>query len=172
MEDNGKIIIEADETELGENKKDKKTLRVLSFKLGDENYCIDIKEIKEVVRISLITKVPNTPDFIAGIINLRGEILSVIKLGYFMGVGNKEITKESMVIVSDVKGPSIGVLADKISEAIDIEEEAVQPPLETVKKELASLTKGQVQIGSDIFVILDLSKILGCEEIEKLKKGE
>ena len=68
---NDKIIIEADEREFAEQKEEKKTLRILSFSLGGENFCIDINEAKEVIMLNRITKVPNTPEFVAGVMNLR-----------------------------------------------------------------------------------------------------
>lgn len=166
-----KIIIEVDEREHGEREEKKNVMRMLSFYLGVENYCVDIRAVKEVVRITRITAVPNTPEFVIGVMNLRGEIISVIDIGYFFGLGEKEMTKEARVIVTDVKGESMGVLVDRIQETLYIQEKSVQPTLPTIKGRLAGYTKGQVKLGDEILIVLDLEKILGCEEIEGLKEG-
>lgn len=171
-ESTASITIEQDEEAFEQDKEKKPVVRVLQFSLGDENYCVDIREVKEVVRMGAITKVPNTPDFIEGVINLRGEILSVVSLKYFFPVSSSERKTEPMVIVSDVTGSLVGVLVDKVRESSDIEEESIQPPLETVGREIAQYTKGQVNLEKGAMAILDLKKILTNSEIEKLRKGE
>ena len=170
--DKGKIIIEAGENELGEERKKRDAVRMLAFSLGDENYCADIRDIKEVVRITGITRVPGIPWFVIGVMNLRGEIISLIDIRHFFGLRQKELTNESRVIVTDVKGESIGIVVDRIKGALYVEEESVQPTLATIKGKLADYTKGQVKSGDEILALLDLEKILGCEEIEALRGGQ
>lgn len=170
--DTKKILIEPDEESFEQDKEKKTVIRVLQFSLGNENYCVDIREVKEVVRIGAVTKVPNTPDFVEGVINLRGEILAVISLKYFFPVSSSDQKTEPMVIVSDVTGSLVGVLVDKVKESSDIEEESIQPPLETVSREIALYTKGQVNLEKGAMAILDLKKILTNSEIEKLRKRE
>ena len=169
--DTEKIILEVDDSELEEVKVEKKTKRVLAFSLGGENYCVDIDQAKEVIRPPEITRVPNTPEFIVGIINLRGEIIAVVDIRHFFGLQIQEKSKDIRVIVTDVGGSAVGILVDKVEATLDIEEDLIQPPLATLKKELLNYTKGQAQYGDKILIILDLGKILKCEEIENLKKG-
>ena len=166
-----KVIIEVDETEFNEKEIKKKTKRVLAFSLGGETYCIGITDIKEVIKLSTVTKVPNAPRFVFGLTNLRGEIISILDIRHFFDLEQKEKTKDVRVIITDVSGPSVGILADRIINTIDIEEEAIQAPLSTLKKTLTAYTKGQVQVGNDIFILLDLEKVLKNEEIETLRKG-
>ena len=118
-----KIIIEADdEREFVEQEEEKKTLRILSFSLDEENYCIDISDAKEVIKLNRITKVPNTPQFIAGVMNLRGEIISLIDIKHFFGLNGSKRIEDGRIIATDIKGPLIGILIDKINETIEIEE--------------------------------------------------
>jgi len=170
MIEDGKIIIEAEDDDFWTEKEKKKTVRVLSFFLGKESYGVRVTEIKEVLRVSRFTRVPNTPDFIVGVMNLRGEIISIIDLKYFLGLGGREITRESMIVVTDVRGALVGVLVDGVRDALDIEESAIQLPLGTVKKEVAEYTKGEVQVGEAILSLIDFGKILSCREMEQLKK--
>ena len=170
MEDREKIIIEADEEWSGEAAA-KKTVRVLSFRLGNENYAINITDAKEVFRLSSITKVPNTPSFIVGVTNLHGEVIPLIDIRYLLGLASKEGLGGTKAIVTDLESNPIGVIVDEVGEAVDIEEESMQPPLATIKASLAAFTKGQVRLGSEILVLLELKKIMNCPEIESLKKG-
>ena len=166
-----KIIIGGGGDDLEERKTAKKTVRVLSFRLGEENYAINIAEAKEVVKPGPITKVPNTPDFIVGVMNLRGEIISIIDLRYFFGLGGKQVGKETSIITTDLAGSLMGLMVHEIKEAIDIEEEKIQPPLGTLKGEIAEYTKGEIKLEQNILILLDLKKILSSQEIERVKKG-
>ena len=167
-----KIVIDAGEEYARAQDREKSTVRMLSFRLSGENYCADVKCVKEVIRISRITNVPNTPEFIAGVINLRGEIISLVDIRPFLGLTAQEVAGEPTVLVMDMKGETMGVLVDRIRETVRIDEESIQPTLSTIKGRLAAYTKGQATLGDDIFAILDLERILGCEEMEKLKGGE
>ena len=166
-----KIIIEVDENELLEQENKKETVRVLSFSLGGEGYCIKIAQAKEVIKSPPVTKVPNTPQFVVGVINLRGEIISVVDIRYFFGLEQKEKTKDIRVIISDAAGSPVGIIIDKIKDTINIEKESIQPPLSTIKGKLAEYTEGQVQLKKEILTLLDLEKVLRCEEMENLRKG-
>lgn len=166
-----KIIIEGDADNLDERKETKKTVRVLSFRLGEENYAVNIADAKEVVKPGPITRVPNTPDFVVGVMNLRGEIISIIDLRYFFGLSGKQLGKETSIITTDITGALIGIMVHEIKEALDIDEEAIQPPLGTIKGEVAEYTKGQIKLNKNILILLDLKKILNSQEIERIRKG-
>jgi len=171
MEEDNKIIIEIDEDEFESREEKKKTIRVLSFLLGGEKYCVQITDAKEVFGVSFVTKVPNAPQFVVGVANLHGAIIPIIDIRYFLGLERKEGLGNTKAIVSDVCNSNIGFVVDGVGEAMDIEEDSIQPPLATIKGRLRDFTRGQMQIGEDIIIILELKKILKCEEIESLKKG-
>jgi purine-binding chemotaxis protein CheW len=171
-DDPDKIYIESEEEDAFEEKAPKKTVRVLVFSLGDENYCVDVREAKEVSKMPEITRVPNVPSFIVGVANMRGEILSILDLHYFFGVDQKGKTKDLRVIVTDVSKEQVGLMVDQVKDTLEIEEDRIQEPLATLKGKLAGYTKGQIPFGENILIFLDLAKILQCEEIRDLKKGE
>lgn len=172
MEDQNKIIIEVDEGELDSGREARKYVRVLAFRLGDERYAIEISNAKEVFKVQAVTKMPNAPQFIVGVTNLHGEVIPLIDISYFLGLSRKEGLGGTKAIVTDVSsGGLVGIVVDAVDKAIDIEEEAIQPPLATVKGKIAAFTKGQVELAGDIVVLLELRKVLSCEEIESLKKG-
>lgn len=172
MDDQEKIIIEVDDSELESPKESKPVIRVLSFRLDKEHYCIDIKNAKAVFKPVSITKVPNAPGFVVGVTNLHGEIIPLLDIRYFLGLGQKEGLSGTKAITTDVKGNVLGILVDDVDEALDIEESLIQPPLATIKGKLAEFTIGQVEIEKKILVLIDLKKILSCDDMEKLKTGE
>ena len=167
-----KIIIETDEAQDESSDLKKNSMRVLAFSLGGENYCAEIHQIRSVVRVESITRIPNAPDFVIGVTNLRGQILPVIDIRSFFGLAQKKRTEKSRVIVSDVTGSSIGILVDDVKQAMEIDEAAIQPPLATVSEKLATYTKGQFQMQDAIIIILDLEKVLRSEDIDNLKRGD
>ncbi len=170
--DNEKIIIETDDVEfLGElEAKKRKNMRLLSFVLNDENYSVEINQIKEVLDFYKVTRVPNTPEFIVGVVNLRGEIISLIDIKYFLGLTQSGELHQTKIIVTDVSGALVGLLVDDVRATIDIEENSIQPPLSTVKSSITQYTKGQIQVDEEIYVLLDLKKILDADQIKDLKK--
>lgn len=167
-----KIIIEADRIEPDEKQTRKKTMRILSFLLAGENYSVDIRQAREITKVSYVTGVPNTPSFIIGVMDLRGEIISLIDIRNLLGLTEKLRIEKAAVIVTDIAGSLVGIVIDEIGETLDIEEESIQPPLATIDSKVAEYTKGQVQLKGEILSLLDLGKILKCEEIENLRKGE
>ncbi len=171
MESPEKIIIEADEDYVASDIEAKPMIRVLSFSLGAERYCIDITDAKEVFKPALITKVPNSPQFITGVTNLHGDIIPLIDIRYFLGLEKKEGLEATKAIVTDISGSLIGVMVDDVDEVLEIEEESIQPPLATIKGRLADFTKGQIELGKNILVLLELDNILNCDEIKSIKKG-
>ena len=169
-----RIILDPDEEDVAwsqEEAAQKKKVRLLTFSLEKENYCIPLSHAKEVIEPQAITRVPNSPDFIVGVINLRGEITSVLDIRHFFGLSENEKSKDARVIITDVTGSYIGFIVDSVKAIIDIEEEAIQPPLATLKGKLVDYTKGEIQLGDDIFILLDLNKVLDNEAINNLRKG-
>lgn len=170
-DDSEKIYIESEDDELPEEQSQKKLLRVLVFSLGKENYCLDIRQAKEVMKMPETTRVPNVPAFVIGAANLRGEIISILDLHYFFGLEPQGKSQEVRVIVTDLSGEAVGLRVDRVQDTIGIDETEIQAPLATLKGKLANYTKGQVTRGNDILVFLDLEKILQSEELQNLRKG-
>ncbi len=172
MDDQEKIYIESEDDGFYEKPNLKKLLRVLVFMLGKESYCVDIRQIKEVVKMPETTRVPNVPSFVLGAANFRGEIISVLDMHYFFGVEPQGKPRDVRVLVTDIAGGPVGFWVDCVKDTVEIDEDEVQSPLATLKGNLAISTRGQVAYGEDILVFLDLEKILLCDEMRHLRKGE
>ena len=164
-----KIIIESDDTPF-EEQVAKNTLRVLAFSLNGEDYCIEITEARKVFTPGIVTRVPNASFFVKGVTNLHGAIIPLIDIRPFLGLGGGEITPTSRVIVAEIKDGLIGIVVDKIFEAMEVERDSVQPPLATLQKRVLELTLGQVQSELGIMAFLDLKKILELEELRQPKE--
>lgn len=172
MTDQDKIYIDPEDDELLESVSHKRLLRVLVFSLGKENYCVDVRQAKEVMRMPETTRVPNVPSFVLGVANLRGEIITILDMHYFFGLESQGKSQDVRVIVTDLSGEAVGLRVDRVKDTVEIDEDAVQVPLATLKGNLAVYTKGQVAQGEEILIFLDLEKVLRCEELEHLRKGE
>ena len=168
-----KIIIEQEEDDLEISESSKKpTIRVLRFVLGGEDYCIPVTQVKEVIRVPDVTRIPMSPAFVKGIFNLRGEILTVLDIREFFGLSEPEKITDSRIIVTDAPGYNVGILADSLEGTEDVTEDSIQEPLATLKQELRNYTKGQIQWQERIITLLDIEKVLRCDDIKRLQKGE
>lgn len=169
-EKQAKIVVEVDGDQFHEGE-ETEVFRVLSFYLKDELYAIDIISAKEVVRPAAITRVPNVPKFVVGVMNLRGEIVPIFDIRSFFGVEQEKKSEGKRIIITDISGSLLGICVDKIFGTYDVSADDVQPHLSTIKGVVAEYTKGQIKRGEDIVVFLDLKKVLNCEEIRRLKQG-
>ncbi len=170
-EEKDKIIIEVDEEEFLEQKQKKPGIGVLCFTLGGENYCVATEKAREAVRLVRLSRVPNTPEFVTGVMNLRGTVLSIIDIRCFFGLGQAAKPEQAKVVVVSGKYGEVGVLVDEIKGNLELEEEEIQPALATIKGELAEYTRGEVRLGKEILIFLDIEKILDCEAIKRLREG-
>ena len=137
-------------------------LEVLIFTLSDENYAFETFEVKEVVKVYEITPLPSTPDFLKGIVNVRGEILSVIDIRLFFNLENAFLNKSFDVIIIQCGNKVLGILADKINGVSNIPKINMQSSLPTLNVERHKYLKG---ISNKRVVILDAKNILNDKNL-------
>lgn len=149
----------------------KKTLtgpRYLSFFLGSEQYCIDILHIKEIMALVDITPVPQTPDFIKGVINLRGQIIPIIDLRLKFDMPEKENKKRTCIVVVELnyneKLTYMGIIVDTIKEVVSIAKENISSVPYINAKIKSEYIKGIAEINDSIKIVLDITKILTSSE--------
>lgn len=144
--------------------------KFLTFSLGDEFYGIDIMYVTEIVGIQPITVVPELPDFIKGIINLRGKIIPVMDARLKFKKEPKEYNDRTCIIVIDVRELSIGIIVDAVSEVLNISDDNIVPPpnLNTGgRKYIKSVGKSD----SHVTLILDCDKLINESEMDELKNA-
>lgn len=154
------------EEEFGENEDTQKG-KFLTFSLGKEFYGIEILYVTEIVGIQPITEVPEFPEYIKGIINLRGKIIPVMDARVKFKKTSVEYNDRTCIIVIDIGEISIGLIVDTVSEVISIPENEIIPP-PNINKSRKKYIKNIGKTGSDITLILDCERLLDEEEVDSL----
>ncbi len=144
------------------------TRQYLTFRLGDEVFAIDVAKVREVLDFTTITKIPRTPDFMSGVINLRGNVVPVVDLRLCFEMSKTEKTVNTCIVVVEmlVDGESnvIGALADSVEEVIDLEPEHIQPPPRIGVKIRTDFIKGMGKRDTQLIMILDIDRVFSTEE--------
>jgi purine-binding chemotaxis protein CheW len=145
------------------------TRQYLSFKLDEEEFALDISKVKEVLDFTKITKVPQTPDFMKGVINLRGSVIPVVDLNKKFGIKDTEKTVNTRIIIGQVaiegEETILGVLADSVHEVMDIEPENIEPTPRIGTKLNTDFIKGMGKRDGEFVMILDIDKVFSSEEL-------
>lgn len=141
--------------------------KFLTFLIGNEFYGIEIMYVTEIIGIQPITEVPELPDYVKGIINLRGKIIPVMDIRLRFRKSFKEYNDRTCVVVVDIHDISIGLIVDSVSEVISIKEEEIVPPPEFNKLSNRYI-KGIGKVGSNVKLILDCEKLISEDEAYSL----
>ncbi len=145
--------------------------KIVGFVLKDEEFAFDIMRVKEIIKIKEITEVPTAPDFIDGVINLRGKIIPIIDLRKRFGLESKDTGAEQRIIILEFdKGQYTGVVVDQVSKVISIQPEQVLPAPASVKDAGAGYIESIIKIEERVIVLLDIGKIFSADEQFNLKE--
>lgn len=139
--------------------------KYLTFVLCGEEYGLEILKVREIIGIMGITPVPQTPQFIKGVINLRGKVIPVVDLRLKFGFQEVDYTKETCIIVVEVKGVLTGIIVDTVSEVLDITNEELETTPNLGEDVNTDIFIGVAKIKDKVKILLDLDKILGTDEI-------
>jgi len=148
----------------------------LTYKLGDGVFAFDIAKVREVLDFTTITKVPKTPDFMRGVINLRGSVVPVVDLKLKFGMKRTEKTVNTCIIITEatVNGETtvLGALADSVQEVMDIESDHIEPA-PTIGTQLnTAFIKGMGKQNGRFVIILDIDKVFSIGEIALVQAGQ
>ena len=139
--------------------------KYLTFVLCGEEYGLEILKVREIIGIMGVTPVPQTPKFIKGVINLRGKVIPVVDLRLKFGFEEVDYTKETCIIVVEVKSVLTGIIVDTVSEVLDITNEELETTPNLGEDVNTDIFIGVAKIKDKVKILLDLDKILGAEEI-------
>ena len=152
------------------------TRQYLTFRLGDEVFATDVAKVREVLDFTTITKIPRTPEFMSGVINLRGNVVPVVDLRLCFEMSKTEKTVNTCIVVMEmlVDGESnvIGALADSVEEVIDLEPEQIQPPPRIGAKIRTDFIKGMGKRDSQLLMILDIDRVFSAEDLTAVRNTE
>lgn len=146
--------------------------KYLTFSLANEEYGIGILKIKEIIGMMPITTVPQTPEFVKGVINLRGRVIPVLDLRSRFGMDPVDYTERTCIIVVEFAGRAgnvmIGVVVDSVSEVLSIKADVIEETPSFGTKLSTDYILGMAKIGKSVKILLDIDKVLGADEISLL----
>ncbi|OGP94031.1 MAG: chemotaxis protein CheW [Deltaproteobacteria bacterium RBG_19FT_COMBO_56_10] len=143
-------------------------LQLVTFRLGNEEFSLDILRVQEIIRHMELTRVPRTPDFVDGVINLRGRVIPVLDLRKRFGLPSGERTNETRIIVVDVDNKTVGLKVDAVSEVLRLPADTVEPAPAIVTGVESDYIKGVGKLEGRLLILLDVEKILTRTERDAL----
>ena len=143
-------------------------LQLVGFKLGKEEYGIDILKVQEINRIAEITKIPQSPDFVEGVINLRGNVIPIIDLRKRFHMPERTHDKQTRIVVGEIEGRTVGLIVDAVSEVIRLPANTIEPTPKIVSRDQADYITGVGKLEDRLLMLLDIDKILTGSDKEKL----
>ena len=142
--------------------------QLVVFDLADEAYGVNIETVREIIRLQPVTVVPDTPEFVEGVINLRGAVNPVIDLRKRFNLPVSEVTEETRIVVVDISGENIGVIVDGVTEVLRINEDDIEPTSAVITTEDSYYIEGIAKLGDRLLILLDLEKVLTADERDAL----
>jgi purine-binding chemotaxis protein CheW len=148
----------------------------LTFKLGEEQFGISVKQVLNILEMTKITAVPKTPSYMKGIINLRGKVLPVIDTRIKMGLSETVYQKNTCIIVMDLQAKTdtinIGAIVDEVLSVIEIDDDEIQPPPTIGNNFKSEFIYGMAKIEEEFIMLLDMNQIFSGSEISQLAVNE
>ena len=145
------------------------TTQYLTFTLAEDIFAIDVTMAREILDVCDVTRVPQTPDYMLGVINLRGSVVPVIDMRLKFGMDHVERTRDSCIVVVevDVDGESVvvGALADSVREVLDLEPSQIEPPPRIGTRLNTEFIKGMGNLDDRFVIILDINRVFSAEEL-------
>lgn len=142
--------------------------KLVVFELADELYGLDIFYVREIVKDTPVTRIPRTPDFVEGVVNLRGKIIPVIDLKKRFGFEKGEKTQETRIIIADISGQEVGLIVDSVKEVGTVDESSIEAAPDITKVN-AAFVEGLAKKDDKLIIIIKLDMLLQVEEQEMLK---
>jgi purine-binding chemotaxis protein CheW len=143
--------------------------KFLTFTLGNEAYGLEIKYVTEIIGVQEITEIPELPEYIRGIINLRGKIIPIMDVRLRFRKTFREYNDRTCIVVVDIKDISVGLIVDAVSEVMTIQDQDVVPPPDLNKGSNNKYIKGIGKVGNEVKLILDCSKLLNDDDVQNLE---
>lgn len=145
------------------------TSQYLTFKLDDEVFGLDIAEVREVLDFTAVTKVPDTPEFMLGVINLRGNVVPVVDMRLKFGMSRTEKSVNTCIIIVEIEidGETniLGALADSVEEVMNLGADQIEPPPRIGSRLKTTFIKGMGKRDSKFVIILDIDRVFSAEEL-------
>ena len=151
-----------------QKKQDDELMQLVTFSIGEEEFGVDILKVQEIIRTMEITKVPKAPDFVEGVINLRGKVIPIIDLRRRFGLSSKEHDKHTRIIVIEINNMIVGFVVDSVSEVLRIPASTVEPPPAVVAGMESEYISGVGKLQDRLLILLDLDRLLSNDDLDVL----
>jgi len=150
------------------------TRQYLTFKLDKELYAMDVGQVREILEFISLTKIPQTPPFVKGVINLRGKVVPVVDMRLKFGMTQTEKTVNTCIVVVEITFNEeliiIGALVDAVQEVVELEPSQIEPPPKMGSRLKTEFIKGMGNIDDNFIIILDVDKVFSVEELTILQE--
>jgi len=143
-------------------------LQLVTFRLGNEEYAVDILKVQEINRMKEITRVPNTPAYVEGVINLRGKVIPVINLRSKFSLDERDNDNQSRIMIMDIQGITMGLVVDGVSEVLRIPGDIVEPTPPMASNISTEFIKGIAKLEDRLIILLDMDMLVGKAEETQL----
>ncbi len=153
-----------------QTRQDAELMQLVTFSIGEEEFGVDILKVQEIIRTMEITKVPRAPQFVEGVINLRGKVIPIIDLRRRFGLTTRGHDKHTRIIVIELSNMIVGFVVDSVSEVLRIPASTVEPPPPVVSGLESEYISGVGKLEDRLLIMLDLNRLLSGEEQEKLSQ--
>lgn len=139
---------------------------LIAFRIGDQEFCVDIMAVREIRGWTPATPLPRSPNFMKGVINLRGAVLPIIDLGVRFGLTTSEPTARHVIMVAHIGGRMVGLLVDAVSDIIQLRDEEVQPTPDVASDQVKAFVKGIFALDGRMISLIELDRIVPETEAE------
>lgn len=148
------------------------SVQVVSFRLGTEEYGVDISQVQEIIRMVEITHVPRAPHFMEGVINLRGQLIPIIDLRTRFTMPRAGHTKSTRIVVTEIGNKRVGIVVDSVSEVINIPIDQVEDAPDMIAGVGTEYIQGVGKVNDRLIILLDLTMVMSGEEKAQLETAE
>ena len=140
-------------------------IQLVVFRLGEEEFGVDILRVQEIIRMLKITDVPNSPDYIEGVVNIRGKIIPIVDLKKRLNLVSKERDNDTRIIVVELDDKTVGFIVDQVSEVLRIESDIIETPPKMVGGIDSEYITSVAKLDDKLLILLDLNRLV-IEEVE------
>lgn len=140
-------------------------IKAVIFQLNDEEYGVDVQQVQSIERLLHITRVPKMPDFVKGVINLRGVVTPIIDLKERFSIEMTEYTNSTRIIIVQVEDKEVWLIVDAANDVIDIPADKIEQPPEVVGRIESDYIRGVAKLDERLLILLNLNKVLNAEEL-------
>ena len=144
--------------------------QLVVFDLSSEAYGVDIETVREIIRLQDITRVPKTPEFVEGVINLRGKVIPVLDLRKRFSLEVGEQSDENRIVVVDIRGQDIGMVVDAVTEVLRIPANSVEPPSSVIITADSDYLLGIAKLEERLIILLDLERVLSESDMGRVSE--